>query len=290
MQHDMTKYYEVSSFLRGELHMDREYPVKLDNISLNGDYPPVEHVTPVDKVTYSSDNSTVHDVSLMFQDLESNEKVLFDISNQSYSRSQEVSFVIQSDTEIDISKIVLGFSQSDTGIPLDMELSPINGGTIEPHTIKRISFEMTKTSKLDVRNRELNNVSSIIIQLNQEINRIWISDVVLNNKKFDFTLEDIDKQLNEAKNYIRKRLNVIAKEIPESLEYLLPKIAAFFIHRIRWQSEGEYQNDRNANRYNYAQELKSEVDFDIEQYNHDNTDVDENEIDGSVARFTNITT
>lgn len=272
----MKEVYGVTSFLRGELHVDREYPFDF-NISKNDE---LSNIEPRDKASLVSDEALVHNNSILFKGLSSKDSILITLSARKFDRSNRFEIKIKSGTEIDLNNVSVSFSESSTGELSLMTLKPL----IEDNQTSKIGVNIPSIVEFVIYEQEdvnapaerLSNVRSISINFNQNIEELFLIDAVFKNDNPEFTIEDVEEQLDEAEKYVSTRLKKTV--VPSELDYLFPKAAAAFIHRIKWQNEGQFQKDKSYAHYRrYSQQLLSEIDDTIESYRDEN-EGDENDI------------
>ncbi len=282
MENSMDTYYEVTKFLHGNLHIDREYPYDFKKLTKDiGDLTDENKIIcPYDKVELKETPKTVHGKSLVFSELLSDDFIIIKISNCKYDKSNTFELKIGTDENIDYDKIKIGLCEDQYGespvLNLPLENTKNNETSLKivkgNNNTSTLSFLIFKNNKIDVTSKVLTNINSITINLNQEIQVLNISDIVFKNKKSAFTLEDIDEQLVEAENHLKNLLKFsLSEDIPEELEYLLPKCVAAFLYRIRWQSENNSKSEKNYSK-NYSQQLLSEIEDSIKKYEQNNID------------------
>lgn len=270
----MEEVYGVTSFLDKDNYVDREYPF---NFNQNSENNPLENIKPTEKVELSKDEAYIHENSLLFKNLNNEENIIIQCPVRKFDKSNIFEIKVKSDIELDPNLITIGFSESQNGKPYVIELKPDQKEKLTEDIENIISFTIISPNDPNSKTDFLSNIRSISINFNQNINQIYLMDVLFKNYFSPFTIEDVDKQLKEAENYILKKIS--RDSIPTELKYLKPKAAAAFLSRILWQNEGGFDNGNSSKPKRYSQELLSEIKEDITTFLEENENIgDEEEI------------
>jgi hypothetical protein len=261
----MIEYYNILHYLT-HFRVDRQYPYNFQSI---------EGILPTGKVTLDSENKTLHEKSLRFLALDTEDNIIIPINSRRYDTVDLLEVKIISSNNIDPEQIQLGLHESLQNQPL-LNLNPDTTNTISAGSHTTLFFRINTGQAMDSNSKKLSHIQGLSIHFNQAISTIFITDIVFRTNDYLYTLEDLEHSLIDGEDYVKQ--NVGMDTIPTELNNLKYRAAAAFAWLIRWEQEAKVMDTGSKESKNYADRLLGMVDRAIKKYLEPPT-IDETESD-----------
>lgn len=251
---DMEEYYNILHYLTN-FKVDRQYPYLFKEET---------GITPSDKTELTSQNKSFHDNSLKFSTLTEEDKIVIPTLFKKYDTIDTLEVKILASSTINPELIKTGFSESANGDNPILTFNPVNTKSIESGSHSIIDFQINQDQRLATESKKLSNIRSIVLEFNQPISTVFVTDLVFKTRNYILTLEDLEKNLEEGQDYIKIGLD--SDTIPDSLKNTCYIAAAAFAWLIKWEQEAKVMDTGLKESKNYADRLLARVDRAIKQY------------------------
>jgi len=251
---DMEEYYNILHYLTN-FKVDRQYPYLFKEET---------GIKPSEKTELTSQNKSFHDNSLKFSALTITDKIVIPTLFKKYDTIDTLEVKILASSTINQELIKTGFSESANGDNPILTSTTTNIESIESGSHSIIDFQINQDQRLATESKKLSNIRSIVLEFNQPISTVFITDMVFKTRNYILTLEDLEKNLEEGQDYIKIGLD--SDTIPDSLKNTKYIAAAAFAWLIKWEQEAKVMDTGLKESKNYADRLLARVDRAIKQY------------------------
>jgi hypothetical protein len=250
----MREYYNILHYLT-HFRVDRQYPYNFQETT---------GILPSGKIELTSQNKSLHSNSLKCSSLTTEDSLVIPTLSKKYNTVDDLELKILSSIVIDPSLIRIGFSESKTGENPVIVCTPQETDDIESGAHSLLSFKINYDQRLADTSKKLSNISSIVLNFNQAISTVFITDIVFKTREYICTLEDLEKNIIEGQDHIKIGLG--SETIPSSLGGYVYVAAAAFSWLIKWEQEAKVMDTGAKESKNYADRLLGRVDRAIKQY------------------------
>lgn len=230
----MEEYYKVLHFLEFD-GVDRIYPC--ESYFLNDEGKPISYTGDLLWKTNRETFSGIDYVTVLLE------------SNNSFSTS---------DLRFELSEYLQGYSPV---LVLDAEDDVI----IPENTPTKVVFKLKKSQQMVDSSRNLTGIRSCQLIAPDE-NDYVIHEICFRNDNTMYTLEQLDRFIENGKYYIASRLHITEAELPFELKDHVYTAAAGYAWLSVWEFEARIMNDEQKNAKSYGKWLFAEVDQAIADY------------------------
>lgn len=247
---DISEYRKVLGILE-DFVVDREYPY---------DFKTADSIIAPNSPVLTSENHTLHSNSVLVTSLRAYDEIKVKLDVPVNLRSDQFTTIeikFFSDTDIDLSNISLGLSESENSPAIkyfEYETTDVN---VEAGNHGILFFDLGNNKQ------SFSNINAFILKIEQAINQFFITDIVIKHNNHVVTLERIENAINTAQNDIKIELN--ADSIPAKLNHLIYKLASAQIWLSKWEHDGKTMNEGKETP-NYGSRLYTQVLNAIDKY------------------------
>lgn len=283
MENSMTDYYKVLQYLR-ETHIDRQYPTTFD--LLDG----VECDCPV---TLSRQHSSDHENTFKFSEVSSGDVLQIRLSQpRDYLDIDTFEVLLYSDEALTKDTLTVGFSNLKNGAVNQITLTSQDLIEEESNIPQEGGFYLFKyqvrkaNTSLQKKNRKISSVYCINLNIQSDIEELYLSNLVARVDQFTVTLEDLDDYILMGKNYIMNQLLLDDFDsVPQPLQHLFFKSAGAYAWLVWWENEGKTMDDGTREGRNYATRLLDQVNAFIDKFIEANPQYNQNRIEIELLGF-----
>lgn len=230
----MEEYYKVLHFLEYD-GIDRIYPCEKYFLDEDGNY-----------TSYTG-------------------SLLWETNRETFSGINYVSVLLESDKSFSTSELQFELSEYLQGYSPLLILNPDKEEVIEPNTPTKVVFKLIKSLKMVDESRNLTGVRSCQLKAPDDLNLI-IHEIAFRNDNAQYTLEELERFIENGKYYIASRLHIEEEDLPFELKDHVYTAAAGYAWLSVWEFEARVMNDEQKNAKSYGKWLFAEVDSAIDNY------------------------
>lgn len=242
----MEEYYKVLHFLEFD-GVDRIYPCEDYFIDVEGN-----------PVPYSGD-------------------LLWETNRETFSGIDYVSVLLESDTSFSTSELQFELSEYLKGYSPVLVLDAEDSVTIQPNTPTKVVFKLKQSLQMVDESRNLTGIRSCQLKAPSNVN-LTIYEIAFRNDNVLYTLEQLERFIENGKYYIASRLYIEEEELPIELRDHIYTAAAGYAWLSVWEFEARIMNDEQKNAKSYGKWLFAEVDDAIANYKDANNIPDADEM------------
>lgn len=230
----MEEYYKVLHFLKYD-DVDRLYPCEEYFIDYDTDGNEIN-------VPYNDDN------------------LIFQPNKDTFSGVDYIEVLLESSEKFNYGELKFSFSEFVKGYAPVMELDCVNEGAVQPNTVVKAVFHINPIdNSMSIPSRNLTGVRSLVLTTPND-SLFTIHDIIFRKDNATYTLELLDRFIENGKYYITSRLHTDYKTLPEELEDHVYTAAAGYAWSSVWEYEARIMNDEQKNAKSYGKWLFAEVD------------------------------
>ena len=190
--------------------------------------------------------------------------LLWETNRETFSGIDYISVLLESDTSISTADLKFELSEYLKGyspcLVLDAE-----EGDIPADTPTKVIFRLKDSLQMVDSSRNLTGIRSCQLKAPSDV-KFTIYDISFHNDNVLYTLEQLERFVENGKYYIASRLYIDEEELPIELRDHVYTAAAGYAWLSVWEFEARIMNDEQKNAKSYGKWLFAEVDDAIANY------------------------
>lgn len=192
-------------------------------------------------------------------------ELLWETNRETFSGIDYVTVLLESDKSFSTSDLRFELSEYLQGYSPVLVLNVEDPVTIPENTPTKVVFKLKKSQQMVDSSRNLTGIRSCHLVAPEENNYI-IHEIAFRNDNTMYTLEQLDRFIENGRYYIASRLHITEAELPFELKDHVYTAAAGYAWLSVWEFEARIMNDEQKNAKSYGKFLFAEVDQGIADY------------------------